>query len=64
MTDYGVAPATIYSSNFSALSAAPLRIALYSHDTMGLGHKRHNRLIAQALRHALPHSSVRRCCMN
>lgn len=28
------------------------RIALYSHDTMGIGHLRRNLLIAQALRHA------------
>ncbi|MFH7244016.1 MAG: glycosyltransferase family protein [Spirulina sp.] len=55
MTDYGVAPATIYKST---TSPPTLRIALYSHDTMGLGHKRRNLLIAQALRQALPHCSV------
>jgi predicted glycosyltransferase len=31
------------------LSSRKLRIALYSHDTMGLGHKRRNMLIAQTL---------------
>lgn len=36
----------------------PLRIALYSHDTMGLGHKRRNVLIAQTLSRALPQSSI------
>lgn len=33
----------------SEISLRKLRIALYSHDTMGLGHKRHNLLIAQTL---------------
>lgn len=33
----------------STLSSRKLRIALYSHDTMGLGHKRRNMLIAQTL---------------
>ncbi|MDM9382254.1 glycosyltransferase [Chlorogloeopsis sp. ULAP01] len=36
----------------------PLKIALYSHDTMGLGHKRRNLLIAQTLARSLPHSSI------
>jgi len=31
------------------LPAAPLRIALYSHDAMGIGHLRRNQLIARAL---------------
>lgn len=35
-----------------------LRIALYSHDTMGLGHKRRTLLIAQALRQSFPDCSV------
>ena len=30
-------------------TSGPLRIALYSHDTMGLGHARRNGLIARAL---------------
>src|SRR5205823_11318087 len=30
----------------------PCRVALYSHDTMGLGHMRRNLLLAQALRHS------------
>ena len=33
----------------SAPSAAGPRVALYSHDTMGVGHMRRNLLIAQAL---------------
>jgi predicted glycosyltransferase len=36
----------------------PIRIALYSHDTMGLGHKRRNLLIAQTLARSLPHASI------
>lgn len=35
-----------------------LRIALYSHDTMGLGHKRRTLLIAQTLRQSFPDCSV------
>lgn len=35
-----------------------LRIALYSHDTMGLGHFRRNMRIAKALRQAYPSASV------
>ena len=30
----------------------PYRVALYSHDTMGLGHMRRNLLLAQTLRHS------------
>ncbi|HYX19189.1 MAG TPA: glycosyltransferase family protein [Nostoc sp.] len=43
--------ASIASSEVSSLSsnARKCRIALYSHDTMGLGHKRRNLLIAQTL---------------
>lgn len=37
---------------------APLRIALYSHDTVGLGHTRRNLLIAQALTYAYPNASI------
>lgn len=33
----------------SGANSRKLRVALYSHDTMGLGHKRRNLLIAQAL---------------
>ncbi len=42
---------TIVSSQISSLSSntRKCRIALYSHDTMGLGHKRRNLLIAQTL---------------
>jgi predicted glycosyltransferase len=36
----------------------PIRIALYSHDTMGLGHKRRNLLIAQTLARSLPQASI------
>jgi predicted glycosyltransferase len=39
-------------------SERPLHIALYSHDTVGLGHTRRNLLIAQALTHAYPNASV------
>lgn len=35
-----------------------LRIALYSHDTMGLGHMRRNLLIAQALRAQMPSATL------
>ncbi|MBE9052393.1 glycosyltransferase [Nostocales cyanobacterium LEGE 11386] len=43
--------ASVVSSEVSSLSsnARKWRIALYSHDTMGLGHKRRNLLIAQTL---------------
>ena len=58
MTDYGAPQAAIYNFDPSPPATDHLRIALYSHDTMGLGHKRRNLLIAQALRRALPHSSV------
>ena len=34
------------------------RIALYSHDGMGIGHVRRNLLIAQAISHAMPDSSI------
>lgn len=36
----------------------PLRIALYSHDTCGLGHMRRNLLIAEALVEAFPQANV------
>ncbi len=36
----------------------PLRFALYSHDTLGLGHVRRNLLIARALVRAFPRSSA------
>lgn len=39
-------------------SAIAPRIVLYSHDTMGLGHKRRNLLIAQTLLAAFPKSSI------
>ncbi|WP_245245978.1 hypothetical protein [Nostoc sp. ATCC 53789] len=44
-------PTNLASSEVSSLSnnARKWRIALYSHDTMGLGHKRRNLLIAQTL---------------
>ncbi|MBE7384191.1 MAG: glycosyltransferase [Leptolyngbya sp. SIO1E4] len=48
---YGVraAPGKSFLSRGNASGKRRLRIALYSHDTMGLGHKRRNLLIAQAL---------------
>src|SRR6266581_5571384 len=33
-------------------ACVPYRVALYSHDTMGLGHMRRNLLLAQALQHS------------
>ncbi len=36
----------------------PLRIALYSHDTVGLGHTRRNLAIAQVLSSAFPNASL------
>jgi predicted glycosyltransferase len=36
----------------------PLHIALYSHDTMGLGHTRRNLLIAQAISNAFPNADI------
>jgi len=38
--------------------ARPLNVALYSHDTMGLGHTRRNLLIAQALTEAFENANV------
>jgi len=38
--------------------SARWRIALYSHDTMGLGHVRRNLLLAQALSHCVPPSDI------
>jgi predicted glycosyltransferase len=38
--------------------ASPKRIALYSHDTMGIGHVRRNLLIAQALVGSTPRASI------
>src|SRR3989442_8892194 len=35
-----------------AMGSSRCRVALYSHDTMGLGHMRRNLLLAQALRHS------------
>lgn len=42
----------------SPINPHPLKIALYSHDTMGLGHKRRNLLIAQTLARSLPQASI------
>lgn len=42
----------------SVKSEKPLHIALYSHDTVGLGHTRRNLLIAQALTHSYPNASI------
>lgn len=39
-------------------SRLPLRIALYSHDAMGMGHLRRNLLIAQTLAAALPRATI------
>ncbi|WP_052049768.1 glycosyltransferase family protein [Leptolyngbya sp. KIOST-1] len=45
-------------SHHRAAPAAGLRVAIYSHDTMGMGHKRRNLLIAQSLVRQVPHCSV------
>jgi predicted glycosyltransferase len=42
----------------SVKSEKPLHIALYSHDTVGLGHTRRNLLIAQALTYSYPNASI------
>ncbi len=49
---------TLISSPLSAVSDQALRIALYSHDTVGLGHTRRNLLIARALTSAYPNATV------
>jgi predicted glycosyltransferase len=41
-----------------ATSAPAMRVALYSHDTMGLGHMRRNLLIAQSLTRSMPNATV------
>ena len=41
-----------------SVSAAGVRVAIYSHDTMGMGHKRRNLLIAQSLVRHIPNCSV------
>ena len=48
------------ATEVSALASTPgpLRIALYSHDTMGLGHTRRNLLIAQSLSTAFPQADI------
>jgi predicted glycosyltransferase len=46
------------AKNVSVRSEKPLHIALYSHDTVGLGHTRRNLLLAQALTDAYPNASV------
>jgi predicted glycosyltransferase len=39
-------------------AAVGVRVAIYSHDTMGMGHKRRNLLIAQSLVRHIPNCSV------
>ena len=48
MVSRGLRPRSI-TSHKTASRRRPVRIAFYSHDTMGLGHMRRNLLIAQAL---------------
>jgi predicted glycosyltransferase len=47
----------LFSERFDH-KARPLHIALYSHDTMGLGHTRRNLLIAQAITGAFPNANI------
>ena len=42
-------------------SRRPLRVALYSHDAMGVGHVRRNLLIAQSLNESLQASALLIC---
>lgn len=51
-------PLPYLPKNVSVRSEKPLHIALYSHDTVGLGHTRRNLLLAQALTDAYPNASV------
>lgn len=51
-------PQPLMSSPLTPSSDRALRIALYSHDTVGLGHTRRNLLIAQALTQAYPNATV------
>lgn len=49
---------TIKEQVLSSSLKRPLRIALYSHDTCGLGHMRRNLLIAEALERAFPKVNI------
>lgn len=53
-----VAHPPLYSPTDSLVNERPLRVALYSHDTVGLGHTRRNLLVAQALTDAYPNASI------
>ncbi len=49
---------TIKEQALSSSTSRPMRIALYSHDTCGLGHMRRNLLIAEALERAFPKVNI------
>lgn len=48
----------VFSPPAACLRSPPLRIALYSHDTVGLGHTRRNLQIAGVLSAAFPNASI------
>ncbi len=50
------------NSHHSHSSAAPIKIALYSHDAMGVGHVRRNLLMAQSLSRAPIHATSLLIC--
>ena len=52
-----IEPVKEVRSHFN-ISATGVRVAIYSHDTMGMGHKRRNLLIAQSLVRQIPNCSV------
>ncbi len=42
----------------AGIASAELRVVLYSHDTMGIGHMRRNLLIANKIKSSIPNASV------
>ncbi len=56
--DFVANPSPYFTVDSGVKSEKPLHIALYSHDTVGLGHTRRNLLIAQTLTHAYPNASI------
>jgi predicted glycosyltransferase len=53
-----IAPSSHSAPAKSDGRGTPLRVVLYSHDTMGLGHKRRNQLIATAIAAAIPNANI------
>lgn len=49
---------TLFSNHQAGENSRPLRIALYSHDTCGLGHMRRNLLIAETLVEHFPNANI------